>query len=46
VNEPAKIAAALDLEVDGIISDHPDRVRAEMQSRGMPLPPACPLLAE
>jgi hypothetical protein len=28
----------LDLEVDGIISDRPDRVREEMRRRGMPLP--------
>lgn len=40
VNEPADIARMLDLEVDGIISDRPDRVRAEMKRRGMPLPPA------
>ena len=40
VNEPAHIAAMLDLGVDGIISDRPDLVRAEMQRRGMPLPAA------
>jgi glycerophosphoryl diester phosphodiesterase len=28
VNEPADIARVLDLEVDGIISDYPDRVRS------------------
>ena len=38
VNDPARIAALLELGVDGIISDYPDRVRAEMQKRGMPLP--------
>jgi glycerophosphoryl diester phosphodiesterase len=38
VNDPAHIARMLDLEVDGIISDRPDRVREEMQRRGMPLP--------
>jgi glycerophosphoryl diester phosphodiesterase len=38
VNDPASIAKVLDLEVDGIISDRPDRVRGEMQRRGMPLP--------
>ena len=40
VNEPAVIAKMLDLEVDGIISDRPDRVREEMQRRRMPLPRA------
>lgn len=40
VNAPADIARVLDLAVDGLISDYPDRVRAEMQRRGMPLPPA------
>ncbi|HSH08636.1 MAG TPA: glycerophosphodiester phosphodiesterase [Burkholderiales bacterium] len=42
VNDPARIAALLDLGVDGIISDYPDRVRAELQRRGLPLPPATP----
>jgi glycerophosphoryl diester phosphodiesterase len=40
VNEPDQIARAYDLGVDGIISDHPDRVRAFLESRGAPLPPA------
>lgn len=43
VNEPADIAAMLDLGVDGIISDRPDLVREEMQRRGMKLPPATPV---
>jgi glycerophosphoryl diester phosphodiesterase len=43
VNEPAQIAAVLDLGVDGIISDRPDRVRDEMQRRGMALPRATPV---
>jgi glycerophosphoryl diester phosphodiesterase len=38
VNEPADIARALDMKLDGIISDYPDRVRAEMTRRGLPLP--------
>jgi glycerophosphoryl diester phosphodiesterase len=38
VNEPARIAELLDLGVDGLISDRPDVVRAEMARRGMPLP--------
>jgi len=43
VNEPADIARMLDLAVDGIISDRPDRVRTEMQKRGMQLPTATPV---
>ena len=38
VNDPARIAAVLDMGVNGIISDRPDRVRAEMAKRAMPLP--------
>ncbi|NBS59585.1 MAG: glycerophosphodiester phosphodiesterase, partial [Betaproteobacteria bacterium] len=34
----------LELGVDGIISDRPDLVRAEMQKRGMPLPAATPVV--
>lgn len=40
VNEPQQIEAMLDLGVDGIVSDRPDRVRAAMAKRGMALPPA------
>jgi glycerophosphoryl diester phosphodiesterase len=43
VNEPAHIAALLDLGVDGIISDRPDLVRAELQRRGLALPAATPV---
>jgi glycerophosphoryl diester phosphodiesterase len=38
VNEPARIAQVLDMGVDGIVSDRPDLVRAEMQRRGIALP--------
>jgi glycerophosphoryl diester phosphodiesterase len=38
VNEPAQIERMLDLGVDGIISDRPDRVRAAMAARKMALP--------
>jgi glycerophosphoryl diester phosphodiesterase len=44
VNEPAHIRAMLDLGVDGIISDRPDLVRAEMAARGMPLPKPTPVV--
>jgi glycerophosphoryl diester phosphodiesterase len=43
VNEPGHIRRMLDLGVDGIISDRPDRVRAEMAARGMPLPRPTPV---
>jgi glycerophosphoryl diester phosphodiesterase len=34
VNESAEIRRMLDLKLDGIISDYPDRVRAELKRRG------------
>jgi glycerophosphoryl diester phosphodiesterase len=40
VNDEADIERVLSFGVDGIISDYPDRVRAVMQRRGMPLPAA------
>lgn len=43
VNAPADIAAMLEFGVDGIISDYPDRVRAAMAQRDMPLPAATPV---
>jgi glycerophosphoryl diester phosphodiesterase len=42
VNDPADIDRALDLGVDGVITDHPERARAALQRRGWPLPPARP----
>lgn len=43
VNDPAQVERALDLGVDGIISDRPDRVRDAMQRRGLALPRATPV---
>ena len=43
VNEPADIVRAMDIGVDGIVTDRPDLVRAEMQRRGMALPRATPV---
>src|SRR5690606_33173061 len=40
VNEPADMAALIDLGVDGLITDYPDRARAAMVRRGLALPPA------
>ena len=45
VNAPADIAAMLELGVDGVISDRPDRVREEMRRRGLRLPRATPVAA-
>jgi len=42
VNERADIDAVLDLGVDGLISDRPDRAREAMAARGMALPSAYP----
>jgi len=41
-DDPATIEALLDMGVDGIITDYPDRVRGIMAARGMPLPKAYP----
>ncbi|TWO66948.1 glycerophosphodiester phosphodiesterase [Caenimonas sedimenti] len=43
VNAPARIVQILDMGVDGIVTDRPDLVRAEMQKRGMPLPAPAPV---
>ena len=39
VNEPGDIGRMLDMKVDGIISDYPDRVREGMKRLGLTLPP-------
>ena len=38
VNDPAAMARFIDLGVDGIVTDYPDRARAVLESRGLPLP--------
>jgi len=43
VNEEADMAALLDLGVDGIITDYPDRLRALLVRRGAPVPPQRPV---
>jgi glycerophosphoryl diester phosphodiesterase len=40
VNKPAELQQLVDWGVDGLITDYPDRLRALMQQRGLPLPPA------
>lgn len=37
VNEPADIERALDLGVDGLITDYPDRARSILAKRGVPI---------
>jgi len=39
VNERADMGRLIQMGVSGIISDYPDRLRAVMQEKGMPLPP-------
>ena len=39
VNEPSEMARLIALGVDGIITDYPNRLRAVMEQRQMPLPP-------
>jgi len=43
VNEPTRMAQLMDMGVDGIVTDRPDLLRAEMQRRGLPLPAATPV---
>ncbi|MBL0920273.1 MAG: glycerophosphodiester phosphodiesterase [Hydrogenophaga sp.] len=40
VNEVSDMERLLDWGVDGLITDHPDRLRAVLQQRGITLPPA------
>lgn len=43
VNDQQVMAKMLDLGVDGITTDYPDRLRAVMQARGLPLPAPSPV---
>ncbi len=42
VNEPDDMASLIELGVDGIITDYPDRLRLVMEEKAMALPPAFP----
>lgn len=42
VNDPADMASLIDLGVDGLITDYPDRARDVMAEKGLALPPAFP----
>ena len=46
VNGVADMRRLIDWGVDGIITDHPERLREVMQERGLPLPPAVTRRAE
>ena len=43
VDDPTRMELLLDLGVDGIITDYPDRLRAVMRRRGLPLPVPTPV---
>ena len=38
VNDPAAMVRLIDMGVDGLITDYPDRLRKVMQEKGLPLP--------
>jgi glycerophosphoryl diester phosphodiesterase len=44
VDEPEDMARLIDMGVDGIITDHTDRLRALMVARGMPVPKPTPVV--
>ncbi|HVQ28789.1 MAG TPA: glycerophosphodiester phosphodiesterase [Vicinamibacteria bacterium] len=43
LNESADMERLIDLGADGMITDYPDRLRAVLAKRGLPLPPATPI---
>ena len=43
VNDTPTMARMMDMGVDGVVTDRPDLLRAEMQRRGMPLPKPAPV---
>ncbi|MBI1244889.1 MAG: glycerophosphodiester phosphodiesterase [Alphaproteobacteria bacterium] len=43
VNEPADMARLVEMGVDGIITDYPDRLRDVLAAKGMALPAATPV---
>jgi len=45
VNEKADMARLIELGVDGIITDRPDRLREVLAEKGMPLPRSTPIAA-
>lgn len=43
VNAPAQMRTLIDIGVDGIITDYPDRLRSVMRELGMPVPESTPV---
>lgn len=43
VNDATRMNELIDLGVDGIITDYPDRLRTVLESRGMPVPKSTPV---
>ncbi len=43
VNDPQDMALAVELGVDGLITDYPDRLRAVLESRGIAVPAPTPV---
>lgn len=43
VNDTPTMARMMDMGVDGVVTDRPDLLRAEMQRRGLPLPQPTPV---
>jgi glycerophosphoryl diester phosphodiesterase len=43
VNDPKDMASALAVGVDGLITDYPDRLRALLKSKGIPVPAPTPV---
>jgi glycerophosphoryl diester phosphodiesterase len=43
VNERAEMERLIDLGVDGLISDYPDRLREVVAAKNLPLPRATPV---
>jgi len=43
VNKPRRMEQLIAMGVDGIITDYPDRLRAVLQKRGLPVPVATPV---
>lgn len=46
VNDPGDMASLIDLGVDGIVTDYPERLRRVMREKDMELPAAYPAAAE
>ena len=44
INEAADMEKFIDMGVDGIITDRPDRLREVLKKKGMRLPTATPVL--